>query len=459
MSIYQACDIRGRADRELTDELVQRIGWALGTLYTGQTVLVGGDVRLTTEKYKIILTEALLESGCNVLDIGIVATPVFYYAYKKMNLNGGVMVTASHNPPEYNGFKLLFGSEPTREEQIQQISRLVDEGARTYGQGQKTTLDVGQDYLNDTAKWFTFHQPLKVVVDGGNGAASLFAPELYQRAGLEVIELFCEPDGRFPNRKPNPALPENLVALTEAVREHHADVGVAFDGDGDRVGIVSEQGDVVPTEFIMALIAQQALAGEKGAIIYDSKCPLVVPETVRKMGGKAVMARAGHTFSKQAFLDEQALFAGEISGHFFFRELGYDDGMFGGLKVCQLIAERGSLSQQIAQFPQSVLTPDIRVRYEAGDKALVLDELADALKEYKPNRIDGVRLDFDDAWGLIRSSVTEPLFTLRFEAKNETALKKVMTVFLKALPERVRQPIEAELTSWINEVSSCKFTC
>ncbi|HAK75225.1 MAG TPA: phosphomannomutase/phosphoglucomutase [Sporomusaceae bacterium] len=444
MSIFHACDIRGIAGKDLNGIMARRIALAVGVKLTGQRVVVGGDIRLSTPELQRIMIDTLAESGCEVIDIGTVATPVFYYAIKAMEAVGGVMVTASHNPGAYNGFKLVFGDQPVTEEDIKEIARMVENDERVQGQGRIIEKAVISDYIKDTTAKARSSN-LKVVVDAGNGATSGIAPALFRAAGYEVIELFCDADGHFPNRPPNPALAENLTALGEKVRQTGAQLGVAFDGDGDRAGFVDENGRAIDNDDIIVLLGQYYLEGQQGTIIYDAKCSMVVPEEIVKAGGRAVMARAGHTFSKAAFLREQALFAGEISGHFFFRELGYDDGMFAALKVCEFVDEHGSLAALTEAIPNYLLTPDIRVPYKGNDKEAILAETAQKLAAYQPNLIDGVRIEFADGWGMIRSSVTEPLFTLRFEAKTDERLKEIITILLQALPEGVREAVLLKL--------------
>lgn len=444
MSIFHACDIRGIAGKELNGIMARRIALAVGVRLTGRRVVVGGDIRLSTPELQRIMLDSLAESGCEVIDIGTVATPVFYYAMKVMQADGGVMVTASHNPSAYNGFKLVFGSQPVTEEDIKEIACMVENNERVYGQGKIVPKAIISDYIADTTAKARF-TPLKVVVDAGNGATARIAPALFRAAGYEVIELFCDADGFFPNRPPNPALAENLTALGAKVRQSGARLGVAFDGDGDRAGFVDENGRAIDNDDIIVLLGKYYLEGGQGTIVYDAKCSMVVPEEVTKAGGRAVMARAGHTFSKAAFLREKALFAGEISGHFFFRELGYDDGMFAALKVCEFVEEHGSLAALTDAIPNYLLTPDIRVPYKGNDKEAILAEAARRLEEYEPNLIDGVRIEFADGWGMIRSSVTEPLFTLRFEAKTEQRLQEIITILLAALPEAVREAVLLKL--------------
>jgi phosphomannomutase/phosphoglucomutase len=445
-NIFHACDIRGIVGTDLTIEKTRHIGLAVGRKLTGKRVIVGGDVRLSTPELQPIVAAALAEAGCDVINIGTVSTPAFYFALQQLDAEGGMMVTASHNPAPYNGFKLVLGAKPITEAAIAEIADIVEHQDFVSGLGSQSEYPVLADYIEKTVmKAKQPSKPFTVVVDAGNGAASLTAPIIFTELGYDVVRLFCEPDGRFPNRSPNPALSENLVALSAKVIECGACAGIAFDGDGDRVGIVDEQGNIVANDHIMVLLARYYLDGQVGAVIYDAKCSMVVPQEITKAGGRPVMARAGHTFSKMAFIEEQALFAGEISGHFFFKELGYDDGLFAGIKVCELIARYGVLSKQVATIPKYFLTPDIRVPYLGSDKAAILVALAEKLAAYKPNLIDGVRIEFADGWGMMRSSVTEPLFTLRFEATTRVRLQKIEQIFLDALPEKLQEFVNKKI--------------
>lgn len=440
MKLFQACDIRGIAGRELSDVMARKIALAVGVKLTGKTVVVGGDIRLSTPGLQKIMIDTLAESGCHILDIGTVATPVFYYAMQAGRADGGVMVTASHNPGPYNGFKLVFGPQPVTEEDIAAIEQLVLSGASMSGAGSIKPFPAARDYFEFTAAKAESGK-LRVVIDAGNGATAMFAPKLFRMLGYEVVELFCRPDGLFPNRPPNPALAENLTALSQAVVEHQAALGIAFDGDGDRVAFVDETGRAVDNDDILILLARHYLNDRQGVIVYDAKCSMVVPEEINKAGGRPLMARAGHTFSKAAFQAEKALLAGEISGHFFLSELGYDDAMFAGLKVAAIVAREGSLAAMIDGIPNYLLTPDIRVPYKGSDKAAILEQVAVKLAAYQPNRIDGVRIEFADGWAMIRASVTEPLFTLRFEAKSPARFREIAWMLLGALPPGIRQSV------------------
>lgn len=452
MGLFKACDIRGVADIELTNDVVQPIAWAVGAKLAGKKVVVGGDFRLSTARLKEMMIRGMAESGCTVIDIGTVATPMFYYALKSCGAAGGVMVTASHNPPKYNGFKIVLGDMPISEAEIAEIASIAQKHMRMQAKGSILNVNIAEEYWENTVRKAKKGK-LKLVLDAGNGAASDFAPELYRRCGFEVIELFCHPDGNFPNRSPNPSYPQNLKKLAAKVKEECADLGIAFDGDGDRVAFVDENGRAVDNDDILVLLAKSCLENGSGVIIYDAKCSMTVPESIKKAGGRAVMARAGHTFSKRAFLEEKALFAGEISGHFFFAELGYDDGMFAGLKMCEYVARKGNLSVLIDEIPNYILTPETRVHYAGNDRDALLLRTAENLQDHQLNLIDGIRLEFPDGWGMIRASITEPIFTLRFEAKTQERLLEIQAILIAALPECIRQNVRTEVLR-MNEVKS-----
>lgn len=443
MGVFQACDIRGVAGTELSEVLVRKIALALGTLFTGRRVVVGGDVRTSTPALQSVVLEALVESGCTVLDIGTVPTPVFYFALGRYDTDCGVMVTASHNPAPYNGLKLVLGPRPLLAEDIQAIARLVAAGTRVTGLGRVCVAPCVNAYLDHVAALARSGR-LKVVLDAGHGACSTVAPRLFRRLGYEVVELYCTPDGTFPHRPPNPALAENLAVLGEMVRRTGAQLGAAFDGDGDRVAFVDAQGQVVPNDVAIVLFARHYLARQTGTVVYDAKCSLTVPEAVTAVGGRALMARSGRTYVQSLFQQERALLAGEISGHFFFPEVGYDDAMYAALKMCEIVAAEGPLARLAASVPRYVITPDIRVPYE-GDKDAVIKETATNLSQFRLNMIDGVRVEFADGWGMVRPSVTEPLLTLRFEAKTTARLREIVRLVLAALPAAARAAVAAHL--------------
>ena len=456
MSIFKACDIRGVFGEGITNHMTRRIALALGTKFAGSKVVVGGDNRLSTPELKQSMIDGLVEAGVEVYDIGTVPTPVFYYAVKKLSAAGGVMVTASHNPAHYNGFKLSFGQKPVTEEEVAEIGRLALRDITPNPNALKGNSILVSDIVKNYITYMKDHAPkpksrLKIVIDAGNGIAGTIAPDLYRQMGYEVAELYCQSDGRFPNRSPNPSLPENLTDLCKMVKESNADFGIAFDGDGDRAAFADNNGFPLDNDKIIVLIARDLLKERTGTIVYDAKCSMVVAKEIAASDGLPVMTRAGHTFSKAAFQRENALFAGEISGHFFFRELGVDDAMFAGLKVGALIADAGkNLSALAATVPQYLLTPDIRVEYAKDDKEKLLEETACRLKKYNLNRVDGVRIEFPDGWGMIRASVTEPVFTLRFEAGSTERMKEIASILLNALPDdELKEKIAEKLLRFI----------
>lgn len=446
MSIFKACDIRGIADRDLTNEVATAIARALGVRLTGKTVVVGGDVRHSTPRLKEIMVRELTESGCHVKDIGIVATPVFYYAIDTLGADGGIMVTASHNSAPNNGFKMVFGSAPITEEDVQEVRRMTEAGAVVRADGTCEEVAVIESYQEAMAG-LAARGKMKVVIDAGGGATSHIAPELFRRCGYDVVELFCDIDPDFSNRPPDPSIPANLALLGEAVRECGARLGIGFDGDGDRAGFVDETGRAIDNDKMLVLLAEEFLASEKGAVIYDAKCSMLVPEGIKRAGGRAVMARAGHTFCKAAFQRENAVFAGELSGHFFFRELGHDDGMFAGLKICETVEKHGSLARLADRLPSYILTDEYRVKADDYDMPKTLDDIAERLADRQPNRIDGVRIETEDGWGMVRASVTQPIFTLRFEGKTDAFIEEMKELFLSAMDDtlaaRVREAFSA----------------
>ncbi|MDI6870818.1 MAG: phosphomannomutase/phosphoglucomutase [Bacillota bacterium] len=458
MSIFKACDIRGVYPDELTVQFAADLGRAVGTVLGGGPVAVGGDVRVSTPALKQGLLTGLFETGCQIVDLGILPTPAFYFAKRQLAIPGGVMVTASHNPARYNGFKITLGDWPITEEEIVRLQTLIEQ--RSFAErpgGTLVTLDLLPDYrdhLKATLSGIrdehagTLPVPpnpippdqTRVVLDCGNGCYSRIAPELFAELGYDVRRLFSEEDGAFPNREPNPAIAANLAALCRKVPEEDATLGVAFDGDGDRVAFVDERGRVVPSDQMIALLARHLLqANPGGKVVFDLKCSTLVPETVREAGGIPLMEKSGHAFIKTTLLKEGAVFAGEISGHFFFARLGGDDGLFAALLVADLVRENGgSLARLVSQLPAYFTTPDIRLPYHDSDQAELLSTLASALRardDCQLSLLDGVRAEWPDGWGLLRVSVTEPLLTLRFEARDRSILDDIKDRFLGAIPK------------------------
>ncbi len=444
MGIFKPCDIRGIYNQDLTDRDAYDLGRSAGTMARGQTALVAGDIRLSTPALKATLLDGLASAGCQVVDAGILTTPAFYYAVHSTGSAVGIMVTASHNPPEYNGFKLLFGGRPVDQKEMATLQQTMASKGFITGPGNCRQEDVWLRRYRDHVIGRFRPGRLKLVLDCGNGACSLIAPEVFCSLGYQVIELYCTPDGRFPNRSPNPALPENIQALCRRVVEGRAALGIAYDGDGDRVAFVDEYGRPVANDRILALFAR-CLLGRKpgtGTVVYDSKCSLVVAEEVARMGGTPVMARSGHTFVESKFIASGALLAGELSGHFFWGDLGFDDGLWSSMELLELLQDSGaSLSQLDRLLPRYPITPDIRLHF-AGDPGEIVETIAAKLAGYPVNRLDGLRVEFSDCWGMVRPSVTEPLITFRFEGKNEERLRYVIDLVLSALPQVIRSELQ-----------------
>lgn len=435
MSIYKDCDIRGIYSVEFDDMDAYYIGRAVGTMMTGRTLVVGGDVRLSTPALRERLIAGLRESGANIKNIGIVPTPVFYYSLKRLSADGGVMVTASHNPAKYNGFKLMFNNTPITVEVINDIEIHVKAGNYANGKGSFEEIDVTRDYVTAMLGFFKPGKS-KVVLDCGNGAASELAPLLFKRLGYEVVPLYCEFDGSFPYRDPNPAVYENLTDLMKKVVETGAAFGAAFDGDGDRVVFVDDRGRVINSERSFVLFIRDYLKDVPSSVVYDIKSSSIVKDAVLELGGEPILERSGHAFIKKTFLEHESVLAGEISGHFFFQELGYDDGIYAAIKMAQILGKgEEKLSSIVDRIPKTIITPDIRVRCPYDKRDGWLSRVLEAGRKYDISLIDGVRVDFSNGWLLIRKSVTEESITLRIEARNVDHMQEIKSWISKILPE------------------------
>ena len=435
MSIFKACDIRGEYGTELTEGLAERLGQVVGTRLRGGTVVVGGDVRLSTPVLKAALIEGLCSSGCQVLDVGIVPTPALYYAKRKLGAEASAMVTASHNPAPDNGFKLMLGDRPPTEDELLEIEREMALGAFACGAGSVERVDILPDYETLLVQRFQPGGSLHLVLDCGNGCYSAVAPGVLQRLGYRVEPLFCEADGRFPNRSPNPAVAANLNTLRERVNAAGADLGLAFDGDGDRVAFVDSRGRPAESDRVAVLLARHLLRESPGEVIYDIKSSSLLAEAVQTAGGTPVMERSGHSFIKTALLDRDAVFGAEISGHFFFREVGGDDALYAACLLLQILqAEGRPLAELLDALPRYPITPDIRLPCPPEQADRILKALAAAFAGCPVSRLDGVRIDFGDGWALARRSVTEPLLTLRFEAHSEARLAEIQQTVRGRVP-------------------------
>ena len=429
--IYKDCDIRGVYGEELKLDEVRLIGRALGTMLGGRTVIVCGDVRESTPAIRQQLTEGLLETGADIIDIGTVPTPVAYFA-KSSECTGAyalAIVTASHNPPQYNGIKLMLGELPPGPQMIKEIERTVRSGEFRFAQGSRITLDVRAAY-EDKMKSIAAapSSPLKVVLDIGNGTTAGIAGKIFRDHGYDVIELYGEADGRFPNRNPNPADFRNITELCRKVTEEKADFGAAFDGDGDRAVFVDDKGRPVINEktLIMLTELKAEKAGRPFSVVYDQKCSRIVPDRIRAMGGEPILERSGHAFIKRRFQENRSILAGEISGHFFFSELGHDDGMYAALCMGEYIYRSGRrLSESADAIPTPHISPDLRYPVPYADMDGILERIRSDYSDYPISEYDGIRVELPDAWFLIRKSVTAQEMTLKVEADSDEKLEEI----------------------------------
>ena len=441
MSIYKDCDIRGVYPSELTENEAYKIGRALATLHPGEW-LVGGDVRLSTPALKSALMNGLRASGANVTDLGRIPTPALYFALKHSSAQSGATVTASHNPPDHNGVKFMCGDLPVTRAEIDRVRACVQSGEFAEGAGSIRTRDVLTEYVDFMSARFPAKRPLKVLIDAGNGAMSLAAPEVFRRAGYEVTELDCVPDGRFPSRSPNPSDFANLRGTARAVRAADVDFGVAFDGDGDRAVFLDAQGTPVQIEKILVLFIREALKNAPSSVVFDQKSSSVVRKAILEMGGTPLPERSGHAFIKRRFLENNSALAGEVSGHYFFREPGYDDGLFAALFLADILARSGKTLAELAdEIVCPPVTPDLRIPcpYAEQDACLARTEAAAIERGAVISRLDGVRADFPDGWFLLRKSVTSEQLTLRVEAENEARLRELVAFARDLLPEKSRE--------------------
>jgi phosphomannomutase / phosphoglucomutase len=436
VSIFKACDIRGIYGTELDAATALSLGRAVGTRYKSQLVAVGGDLRPSTPVLRDSLIKGLLSSGANVVNLGVVPTPVFYYGKDACQAQAGIMVTASHNPPQYNGFKVILGDLPVLPEDLLEIAGEMIKGQFNSGQGEYYQQTIDDDYVDSLIPAFQGLTKRRIVVDAGNGSFWQLAPRVLKDLGQDIVPLFCTPDGSFPNRDPNPSTGKSLGALQALVRSQHADLGIAFDGDGDRVVFVDETTQVLPADRVLVLFIRSLLRRNPGArVVYDLKSTSIVADEVKAAGGSAIMERSGHAFIKRRLMTEKALLGGELSGHFFFGALNRDDALYATLLLLQVLDELHlSLSEAMATIPAYPITPDIRLTCTPEMADRIIDQVVQAFSAYPQDRTDGVRVLFPTGWVLARNSVTEPLITLRFEARTENELSELQARVRRASP-------------------------
>jgi len=446
-TIFREYDIRGVADEDLRDEDVVLLGKSLAThliRHSGRNICLGRDCRLSSTRIHAALTKGLLSAGANILEIGVVPTPVLYYAAVHFKTDGAVMITGSHHAPEYNGLKTVCGPGTLHGHEIQQVLNLIQDKDFEEGTGTVKELDAVTPYVAEIAAQFQFERKVKVVFDSGNGTAGPVLHRLIKRLNIEAVELSREMDGSFPSHPPDPAVEENLKQLQDAVKRSKAELGIAFDGDADRIGTVDEHGHVVFGDLLLLIFGREILSRKPGStLIGDVKSSQIVYDKLKEWGGNPLMFKTGHTLIKAKMKEVNAELAGEMSGHLFFadRYYGYDDALYSACRLLEIIAKSGRpLSAQLADLPQRFSTPELRIDCPDDQKfAVVAKTAALVAKDYTIIDIDGVRVPFEEGcWGLVRASNTQPVLVMRFEATSQALLSKYRA-YLEGIVEKAKK--------------------
>ncbi len=440
--IFKAYDIRGIVDKSLTVAGVESIGAAIGSearVRGLSRIAIGRDGRLSGPKLTAALSQGIRHSGVDVVDVGMVTTPMLYYAAHQLAESSGVMVTGSHNPPDYNGLKMVLGGDTLSGETILSLYERLSTGNLSEGQGKSSQADIVQSYIERIVSGISLARPMKVVLDCGNGIAGRYAPELFRRLGCTVVELYCEVDGQFPNHHPDPSRPENLKDLQDALSAGQGEIGLAFDGDGDRLGVVTKGGHIIFPDRQLMLFAADVLTRNPGAeIIFDVKCTRNLFSWIRNHGGKPTLWKTGHSLIKAKMKETGALLAGEMSGHTFFKErwYGFDDGLYAGARLLEILSRVSDVESTLNALPDAVTTPELQIQCREGENFAVIAKLQrsgrfDGAQEILT--LDGVRVEYADGFGLARSSNTTPVIVLRFEADNAKALQRIQGDFKKQI--------------------------
>ena len=445
--IFREYDIRGIADEELLDADVLTLGRGLATYlirHSGRIIALGRDCRLSGRRIHDALLKGLLAAGCHVLDIGTVPTPVLYYSAIHFQADGAIMITGSHNPPEYNGIKTVCGSGTLHGEAIQDVYKLIVNNDFESGAGDVKEVDAITPYVNEVASQFHFEREIKIVLDAGNGAAGPAVHRVFEKLNVESVELFFEMDGRFPHHHPDPTVLSNLADLQRVVREQRADLGIAFDGDGDRIGAVDENGEVIFGDMLMLIFGREILSRKPGStFIGEVKCSQVMYEKLKELGGKPIMYKTGHSLIKAKMKEEHAELAGEMSGHMFFadRYYGFDDAVYAACRLAEIVAKSGApLSRQLDDIPKLVSTPELRVDCPDEIKFKVVAKVADHIRRHRQVvDVDGVRVPFEHGWGLVRASNTQPVLVMRFEATEKDLLEKYQRELEQAVEQAKKE--------------------
>lgn len=437
-SVFRAYDIRGVIGKQLNENDYYTIGRAIGVRLFAlerQSVYIARDGRLTSDSLTSALKQGLLDSGLTVIDLGEAATPVMYFAVNTTEIDSGLMVTGSHNPADYNGIKMVLAGKTLVQADIDALYDLVDAGVFQDGQGEYFTKDIMSEYINRIVSDIELKRPLKVVVDCGNGIAGPVIPKVIEALGCEVIPLFCDVDGRFPNHHPDPTVEANLADLKTAVAEHKADLGLAFDGDADRLGVITNLNEVIWPDRLLMFYAIDVLKRNPGTtIVYDVKCSSHLSSVIEGAGGVARMCPTGHSIVKAVMKEEKAALAGEMSGHLFFKDrwYGFDDALYSACRLLEILTQsEQSSSEQFASIPNSINTPEIKIPIAEEEKFGFMQRFSELamFPEATIITIDGLRVEFDNGWGLLRASNTTPCLVARFEARDKPSLEQIQDLF------------------------------
>ncbi len=448
--IFKAYDIRGIVDKTLTPQGVEQIGRAIGSEARERKqseIVIGRDGRLSGASLAAVLARGIQSAGINVIDLGMVTTPMAYFAAHHLDTHSAVMVTGSHNPPDYNGLKIVLAGETLAGEAIQGLRHRIAQGDLASGQGGYRQYDIAQDYTQRIIGDVKLARPMKIVVDAGNGVAGAFAPALYRAMGCAVDELFCEVDGHFPNHHPDPSVPANLADLIAHLKQSDAEIGLAFDGDGDRLGVVTKDGRIIYPDRQLMLFAADVLSRNPGGlIIFDVKSTRHLYQWIRDHGGKPLLWKTGHSILKAKIKETGALLAGEMSGHVFFQErwYGFDDGLYAGARLLEYLSRQADINATLHGLPDSVNTPELQIRMREGEPHELIAKLRKSARFSGAREIislDGLRVEYEDGFGLVRASNTTPAIVLRFEADEAAGLKRIQedfrAVILEAAPDAV----------------------
>jgi len=440
--IFKAYDIRGIVNKSLTADVVRQVGHALGSLAVEQgqkAIAVGRDGRLSGPELAGALMEGINAAGVDAIDVGCVPTPLTYFAAYELGCHSCVSVTGSHNPPDYNGLKMVIGGTTLALDAIQDLKKRIEAGNLKHGKGERRSADIKAAYVEKIVSDVKLARPMKIVMDCGNGVAGAIAPELFKRLGCEIVPLYCEVDGNFPNHHPDPSKPENLADVIKALKETDAEIGIAFDGDGDRLGVVTKDGEIIFPDRQLMLFAADVLSRVPGGqIIYDVKCTRLLAPWIRQHGGVPLMWNTGHALVKAKLKETGAPLAGEMSGHTFFKErwYGFDDGLYTGARLLEILSRSADANPVLKNLPNAPSTPELNIKMAEGEPFVLIDKLKAEGKFAGAEEIitiDGVRVEYADGFGLARPSNTTPVVVLRFEADNAAALERIQAGFRQAL--------------------------